>query len=226
MTKDPRPIRVVVGEDSYLALEAISRVLESEDDIQIVATGSDLASLRRTVEDARPDVVLTDIRMPPARTDEGIRLANELRTTHPKIGVVILSQYAEPVYATQLLGAGSDRRAYLLKDRVQHRSDISRAVREVSEGGSVVDSRIVELLLTSARARNAARFESLTPRENEVLRLLAEGWSNAGIGEELGITTRAVERHIHSIFSKLELGNSSRRSRRVQATLLYLAQVG
>jgi DNA-binding NarL/FixJ family response regulator len=217
------PIRIVVGEDNYLALEAITRVLESEEDIEIVASSSDLVSLRRTVEDEQPDVVLTDIQMLPSRTDEGIRLAKELRATHPGIGVVILSQHAEPLYATELLAAGSDGRAYLLKDRVRHRSEIGRAIREVAEGGSVVDSQIVDILLTSKRARDATRLDFLTPRENDVLRLLAEGLSNAAIGAELGITTRAVERNVHSIFSKLALGDSGRHNNRVRAALLYLA---
>jgi DNA-binding NarL/FixJ family response regulator len=217
------PIRIVVGEDNYLALEAISRVLESEEDIEIVASGMDLASVRRAVEDQQPEVVLTDIQMPPTRTDEGIRLANELRTTHPEMGVVILSQHAEPFYATELFAAGSDRRAYLLKERVRHRSEIGRAVREVAEGGSVVDPQIVDVLLTSKRARDASRLESLTARESEVLRLLAEGLSNAGIGGELGITTRAVERNVHAIFSKLALGDSGLHNNRVRAALLYLA---
>jgi DNA-binding NarL/FixJ family response regulator len=220
-------IRIVVGEDNYLALEAISRVLESEQDIEIVASGADLPSLRRAIEEEQPDVVLTDIQMPPARTDEGIQLANELRTTHPQIGVVILSQHAEPLYATELLAAGSERRAYLLKDHVQHRTEVGRAVREVAEGRSVVDPLIVELLLTNARARRGQRVDSLTPRENEVLALLAEGLSNAGIARQLGITTRAVERHVHAIFSKLELGDSLHYNRRVKAALQYLAgQVG
>jgi DNA-binding NarL/FixJ family response regulator len=219
----PVSIRIVVGEDNYLALEAISRVLESESDIEIVASGADLATLRRAVTDEQPDVVLTDIQMPPTRTDEGIRFANELRTTHPEIGVVILSQHAEPLYATELLAAGSDGRAYLLKERVKHRSEIGRAVREVAEGGSVVDSQIVDLLLTSKRGRDAALLDSLTARENDVLRLLAEGLSNAGIGGELGITTRAVERNVHVIFSKLGLGDSARHNNRVRAALLYLA---
>ena len=218
------PIRVVVGEDNYLAREAIARVLESEEDIVVVASGEDLDSLRRAVDEERPDVVLADIQMPPERTDEGIRLARELRTTYPKMGVVILSQHAEPLYAVELLAAGSDRRAYLLKERVQHRAEITRAVREVAEGGSVLDPRIVELLLTSARVRDASRFELLTARESEVLILLAEGWSNAGIAEQLEVTTRAVERHIRSIFAKLELGDSSRHNRRVRAALLYLSE--
>lgn len=216
-------IRVVVGEDNYLALEAISRVFEFEDDIHIAGTGSDLGSLRSAIDDEQPDVVLTDIQMPPTGTDEGIRLANELRTTHPALGVVVLSQHAEPLYAAELFAAGSDGRAYLLKDRVQGREDITRAVREVAEGRSVVDPHIVEVLLKSKQARQSSRLETLTAREIEVLRLIAEGWSNSGISEHLVITTRAVEGHVHSIFSKLGLTDSSQH-RRVRAALLYLAE--
>jgi DNA-binding NarL/FixJ family response regulator len=216
-------IRVVVADDNYLAREGIRRVLEEEEDIEIVATCSDLATLRSAVDETRPDVVLSDIRMPPTKTDEGIQIAAELRSTHPGIGVVILSQYAEPLYATKLLQESSDGRAYLLKDRVQYRSDLCRAVRAVADGGSVIDSRIVELLLAARRRRTDSRFDTLTPREQEILALIAEGWSNAGISEQLVITKRAVERHINSIFSKLSLGEGENFSRRVKATLLYLA---
>lgn len=220
-------IRVVVGEDSYIAREGISRALEEEADIEVVATCADLPSLRAAVAEARPDVVLTDIRMPPTKTDEGVRLAAELRLTHPDIGVVILSQYAEPLYATELLEGSSDRRAYLLKERVQDHSELGRALREVAAGGSIIDPRIVELLLTAQRRRQDAHFDALTPREQEILALVAEGWSNPAISERLAITTRAAERHISSIFSKLGLGDSERISRRVKAAVMYLAdQVG
>jgi len=221
-------IRVVLGEDSLLAREGIRRVLEDEEDIEIIATCGDLDSLRFAVGESQPDVVLADIRMPPTNTDEGIRLAAELRGTRPEVGVVILSQHAEPLYAMKLLEGGSDRRAYLLKERVQHRGDLGRAVRAVAEGGSVVDSRIVELLLAAQRRRDDSRFDALTAREQEVLALVAEGWSNAAISERLVITKRAVERHINSIFGKLGLGESEDVSRRVKGTLLYLAgqQVG
>ena len=199
------------------------RAFEDEEDIEVVATCRDFDSLRMTVDDVLPDVVIADISMPPTNTDEGIRLAEELRTTHPDIGVVILSQYAEPVFATQLLEAGSDGRAYLLKDRVQYRSDLTHAVREVASGRSVIDSRIVELLLAARRQRADSHFDALTPREQEILALIAEGSSNAAIAEELVITKRAVERHINSIFMKLDLGDSETTSRRVKAALLYLA---
>jgi DNA-binding NarL/FixJ family response regulator len=216
-------IRVVFGEDSYLAREGIVRVLDSEEDIEIVATCSDLDTLRLTVGEVQPAVVLTDIRMPPTNTDEGIRLAAELRLTQPDVGVVILSQYAEPFYAIKLLEDSSDRRAYLLKERVRYRSDLTRALREVAAGRSVIDPRIVELLLTAQRRRDDSRLDALTPREQEILALVAEGLSNAAIAERIVITKRAVERHIHSIFSKLDLGDSGNISRRVKAALLYLS---
>jgi DNA-binding NarL/FixJ family response regulator len=216
-------IRVVFGEDSYLAREAIVRVLEDEQDIDVVATCSDYDSLRLTVGDLRPDVVLTDISMPPTHTDEGIRLAAELRTTQPDVGVVVLSHYAEPVFATKLLEASSDGRAYLLKERVQGRGDVTRALREVAAGRSIVDARIVELLLASRRRREDSRFDTLTPREQEILALVAQGLSNGAISERIVITKRAVERHINSIFSKLGLADAEQFSRRVKAALLYLA---
>jgi DNA-binding NarL/FixJ family response regulator len=220
-------IRVLIGEDNYIARGGISRALEEEVDIEVVATCADLPSLRAAVAEAGPDVVLTDIRMPPTNTDEGIRLAAELRQTYPEIGVVILSQYAEPLYATELLEGSTDRRAYLLKDRVQDHSELGRTLREVAAGGSIIDPRIVELLLAAQRQRQDAHFDALTPREQEILALVAEGWSNAAISERLEITKRAVERHVSSIFWKLGLGESEQVSRRVKAALLFLAgQVG
>ena len=216
-------LRVAVGEDSYIAREGISRALEADDDIEIVAACADYDTLRAAVGETEPDVVLTDIRMPPTHTDEGIRLAEELRETHPGVGVVVLSQYAEPLYATKLLEHGSDRRAYLLKERVQDRSELSRALHEVAAGRSVVDARIVEALLHAQRTREASGLDTLTTREQEILALIAEGWSNEAIASRLVITKRAVERHINAIFWKLELGDSEDVSRRVKAALLYLA---
>ena len=216
-------IRVVVGGDNYLAREGICRVLQAEDDIEIVAACGDLATLRDAVGEQQPDVMLADSRMPPTRTDEGIRLAPELRTTHPRVGVVILSRYAGPLHATELLEEGSERRAYLLMERVQHRRDVSRAVCKVAQGRSVVDARIVDLLVTANRQREDAGFDELPAREQKILALVAEGGSNAGIAEQLAITTRAVERHVHSIFSKLALGDSEHSNRRVKAALLFLA---
>ena len=216
-------LRLAIGEDSYLAREGIKSVLEGDDDVEIVGTCGDLDSLRAAVDETQPDVVLTDIRMPPTHTDEGIRLAAELRTTHPDVGVVVLSQYAEPVYATALLSESSDRRAYMLKERITERGELSRALHEVAAGRSLIDPRVVDALLAGQRRRKDSRLDTLTPREQELLALIAEGCSNAAISERLVITKRAVERHINSIFWKLDLGEAEDVSRRVKAALLYLA---
>jgi DNA-binding NarL/FixJ family response regulator len=215
-------IRVVLGEDSFIAREGIARALEAIEAVELVGTCEDLDELRRTVEEVRPDLVLTDIRMPPTNTDEGIRLAAELRRTHPEIGVVILSQHAEPIYATTLFEDGSDRRAYLLKERLKDRAELARALEEVAAGGSVVDPRVVEELLGLQRRREDTHLDKLTPRELEILAMIAEGKSNSAIATELVITKRAVERHINSIFWKLDLGDSEDVSRRVKAVLLFL----
>jgi DNA-binding NarL/FixJ family response regulator len=216
-------IRVILAEDNYLAREGISRVLESIEDLDLVAAYGDLDAVRAAVERDRPDVVVTDIRMPPNHTDEGIRLADELRTTRPEIGVVVLSQHESPLYALALFDRGAERRAYLLKERVRDQSELGRAVREVASGGSVVDPRVIEGLL-SAHTRTHTPLEELTPRELEILALIAEGRSNTAIAETLVVTKRAVERHINAIFRKLELEESEDVSRRVTAALLYLAR--
>ena len=215
-------IRVVLAEDSYLAREGIVRVLETLRDVELVAICSDLDELRNAVGETRPDVVLTDIRMPPTLTDEGIRFAAELHDSHPEVGVVVLSQHAEPVYATALFERGSDRRAYLLKERVRDGAELRRALEEVAKGGSIVDPRVVDELLTAQRQRDNSPLDQLTPRELEILAKIAEGRSNTAIAEALVITKRAVERHINSIFWKLNLGESEDVSRRVKAVLLFL----
>lgn len=220
-------IRVILGEDSFIAREGITRTLEGVEDIELVAVCDDLDSLREAVLESGADVVLTDIRMPPTNTDEGIRFAGELRSTHPNVGVVVLSQHAEPLYAIALFEEGSSRRAYLLKERVSDPSELIRVLREVAEGRSAVDPSIVERLLDLGRRRENSRLDLLTPRELEILALIAEGRSNGAIAESLVITKRAVERHINAIFLKLDLGASDDISRRVKAALLYLAgQVG
>jgi DNA-binding NarL/FixJ family response regulator len=215
-------VRVVLAEDSFLAREGIRRVLEEDNNIEIVATCGDLDSLRAAVAETVPDVVLTDIRMPPTNTDEGVELAAELRSTHPEVGVVVLSLYDEPLYAMRLLEAGAAGRAYLLKERVQDVGELSRVLREVADGGSFIDSRIVDRLMAARQRREDHHLDLLTPRELEILSLVAEGWSNGAIAERLVITKRAVERHIHTIFWKLDLGDSDT-SGRVKAALLYLA---
>ena len=198
-------------------------VLADEQEIEVVAVCEDLDTLRAAVAETEPDVVLTDIRMPPTNTDEGIRVAAELRTTRPEVGVVVLSQHAEPFYAMELLADGSNGRAYLLKERLRDRSELTRAVREVAAGRSIIDSRIIDALVTVRRSRADSRLDTLSPREQELLALVAEGWSNGAIAERLVITKRAVERHVTSIFLKLDLGDAEDVSRRVKATLLYLA---
>ena len=218
------PIRVVFAEDNYLAREGIVRVLEGIEDVELVATCGDLETLREAIDSTRPDVVVTDIRMPPGHADEGIRLADELRTSRPEVGVVVLSQYTDPLYAIALFDQGAGGRAYLLKERVRDRAELGRAVREVANGGSVVDPGIVERLL-SAHARNdRSPLEELTPRELEILALIAEGRSNTAIAAQLVVTKRAVERHINAIFRKLDLEESAEISRRVKAALVYLAR--
>jgi DNA-binding NarL/FixJ family response regulator len=217
-------IRVILAEDNYLAREGIIRVLESIEDIDLVAAYGDLEEARTGIESARPDVVVTDIRMPPSHTDEGIRLADELRTTQPGVGVVVLSQHTDPLYALALFDGGAARRAYLLKERVRDRAELGRAVREVANGGSVVDPRIVEGLLSMNSQSERIPLEELTPRELEILGLIAEGRSNSAIAAQLVVTKRAFERHINAIFRKLELEESEEISRRVKATLLYLSR--
>ena len=217
-------IRAVVGDDSFLAREGIAHVLDGIEDVDLVAVCGDLDELRKTVESVKPDVVVTDIRMPPTNTDEGIRFANELRSSLPEVGVVVLSQHAEPAYALSLFEAGSSQRAYLLKERVKDEDELARALREVVAGRSLVDPRIVDTLV-SARLNDPA-VDKLTPREREILSMIAEGRSNAWIAESLNITKRAVERHINGIFLKLDLGEASDVNRRVKAALLYLTEGG
>ena len=217
-------LRVVLGEDSYLAREGISRALEAAEEIELVASGATLDEVLQAVERLEPDVVLSDVRMPPNHTDEGIRLANELRLSHPTIGVVILSQHADALYALALFNDGSDGRGYLLKDRVRDQAELSRALLEVSRGGTVVDAKVVNELLAVRRERETTGLEALTDREQEILALVAEGRSNGDIAETLVVTKRAVEGHINSIFSKLELGDPEKVDRRVKAALLYLTE--
>ena len=215
-------IRVVLGEDSFLVREGIASVLRDLDDVELVDTAEDLDELRASVERTKPDVVVTDIRMPPSNTDEGIQFADELRSSHPDVGVVILSQHAEPRYAIALLSAGSGRRAYLLKDRLTDEAELNLALHNVAAGLSLIDPRVVEKLVT-AREKWDSELGALTPREFEILGLIAQGRSNRWIASKLTITKRAVERHINAIFLKLDLGEPEDVNRRVQAALLYLS---
>ena len=217
------PIRVVVAEDNYLVREGVVRLLGMEPDVEVVAAYDDFDSLIAGVDADPPDVVITDIRMPPTGTDEGVRAANLIRESHPGVGVVVLSQYVEPEYALALLEHGSDRRAYLLKERVADVDVLRRAIEAVAAGGSVIDPRVVEALV-AARARPRSPLDFLTPRESEVLAEMALGRNNAGIGVALGLSERAVEKHINSLFAKLGVTSEPDVHRRVKAVLLHLAE--
>jgi DNA-binding NarL/FixJ family response regulator len=217
-------IRLVLGEDTYLVREGIKLLLEQENDIELVAACPDLPSLLEAIETERPDVVLTDIRMPPTNRDEGIQVANRLRETSPETGVVVLSQFAAPKFALALLEPGAEGRAYLLKDRVGDASQLTAAIREVARGGSVIDPKIVEALL--AARRSDSPLDELTPRERQALEEMAQGKSNAAIAAALVITEPSVEKITHSIFQKLGLSWQTDINRRVTAVLLYLADRG
>jgi DNA-binding NarL/FixJ family response regulator len=221
------PTRVVVADDSYLVREGLVRLLETEDGIEVLAACEDYDTLLAAVTADPPDVVLTDIRMPPTGTDEGVRAANELRERLPDVGVVVLSQYLEPGYALALLEHGSAGRAYLLKERVSDVEQLRRAIDEVREGGSVIDPKVVEALVAARSRLRDSPLERLTPREREVLAEMAQGRNNAGVAAALGLTERAVEKHINSVFSKLDLAADDRDvHRRVKAVLLYLSASG
>jgi DNA-binding NarL/FixJ family response regulator len=217
------PIRVVVAEDNLLVREGLERLLELQADVEVVASCPDLDALLEAVENARPDVVVTDIRMPPDHTDEGIRAARQLRDEHPTVGVVILSQFSDPSYALALLEEGSERRAYLLKDRIDDVDQLVGAVRVVAGGGSVVDPKVVEALV-AARGSGDSPLDELTPREADVLRAMAEGKNNAAIADALVITERSVEKYVHTIFAKLGIAWEPNINRRVKAVLVYLGE--
>ena len=214
-----------MGEDNLLVREGLTRLVSSAPDLEVVASCADYDELVAAVEREHLDVVLTDIRMPPTWTDEGVRLANGLRESHPAVGVVVLSQYADPAYVLALFELGSDRRAYLLKERLRDRAALVSAIRSVAASGSAVDPKVVEVLV-SARLRDAnSPLAELTSREREVLAEIAAGKSNTAIAGSLFLTKRAVEKHINSIFLKFNLGTDADVSRRVKATLLFLAAV-
>jgi DNA-binding NarL/FixJ family response regulator len=218
-------IRIVLGDDDYLVRQGIERILAVHGDLEVVAACGDLGSLREAVGLHQPDVVLTDIRMPPGMSDEGIRLATELATAAPAVGVVVLSQYDEPEYVLALLETGSDRRAYLLKEKISDLDQLAGAVRSVAQGGSVIDPKVVQRLV-AARSRGRSPLAALSRREVEVLEAMARGMSNAAIAARLYVGTRTVEKHVNSIFIKLGLVEDDQHHRRVQAVLAFLSEVG
>jgi DNA-binding NarL/FixJ family response regulator len=215
-------VRVAVADDSFLIREALTRLLGGSDEIELVAVCADGEELEAAVGTCHPDVVLVDIRMPPTMTDEGIRVAAGLRRTHPEVGVIAMSAHSDPAYALALLEAGSEGRAYLLKDRLHSRAQLLAAVETVAEGGSVIDPKVVEALVHGRSRQLRSPLDVLTPREREILVEMAHGASNAAIAASLGLTKRAVEKHINSVFAKLDLPLSGDVSRRVRAVLLFL----
>jgi DNA-binding NarL/FixJ family response regulator len=217
---------VVLAEDSFLVREGVTTLLEMDSAVELVGTCGDRDSLLRLVDTERPDVIVTDIRMPPDKSQEGIEVADGLRQTHPHVGVVILSQYTEPRYALMLLESGSDGRAYLLKDRLHDRSALVDAIRAVASGGSVIDPRVVEVLVAAQSHAQSSPLADLTVREREILAEIAVGKSNSAIAESLVLTKRAVEKHINAIFWKLNLHGAEDVSQRVKATLMYLGEQG
>jgi DNA-binding NarL/FixJ family response regulator len=217
-------IRVVLGEDSLIVREGVRQLLDSDPEMEVVAVAGDMDSLRDACAREAPDVLITDIRMPPTNTDEGIRFAAEARDAHPELGVVVLSQYDDPGYALALLDHGSDRRAYLLKQRVHNRAELTAAIRAVASGGSMIDPKIVEALVRARSEAARSPLNELTAREREVLSEIAQGKSNTAIAESLFLTKRAVEKHINAIFLKLGLADAEDVSKRVKATLMLLAE--
>jgi DNA-binding NarL/FixJ family response regulator len=216
--------RLVVAEDAYLIREGIRSALErEEEEVEVLEYCPDLGSLLRAVEANPPDVVITDIRMPPTLTDEGIQAAATLRKQHPEIGVVVVSQYVSPHYALKLFEYGSAGRAYLLKEHIGHRIQLMEAIREVAAGGSVVDPKVVDVLVEARMRAKNSLLSRLSTREREVLAGVATGASNAAIAESLFLTKRAVEKNINSLFAKLDLTDDKTTSRRVRAALLFLA---
>jgi len=212
-------VRVVLAEDSVLLREGVARIL-GEAGFEVVGQAGNADELMLKVRSYTPDVAIVDIRMPPTHTDEGLRAAQEIREKHPTCGVLVLSQYVEATYAMELLAESAEGVGYLLKDRVSDVNEFADAVRRVGEGGSALDPTIVSQLV--GRRRRDDPIDQLTPREREVLGLMAEGRSNSGIAEQLVVTERAVEKHVTSIFAKLRLPAAPEDHRRVLAVLAYL----
>lgn len=217
-------IRLAVADDDLLVREGIRHALSAEADIEIVAVAADRDELLEAVEREAPDLVLTDIKMPPSHATEGIDIARLLRTSHPGTGVIVVSMYAHPEYALALLESGAAGRGYLLKDRLANREQLVAAIRLVGTGGSAVDPLVVETLVRRSSRRQGSLLQTLTPREHEVLAEIAAGRSNRAIAERLFLTKGAVEQHVSAVFAKLELPCEAEVSRRVVATLLFLAE--
>jgi DNA-binding NarL/FixJ family response regulator len=217
------PIRIALADDSFLMREAMQQVLGRLDGVEVVAVCDHGERLLEAVDRERPEVVVTDVRMQPSGDDEGIRVARRLRAVHPEVGVVVLSQYAEPRYGLGLLDGGAEGRAYLLKERIHDPAELLTAIQVVARRGSLIDPHMVELLMGSGE-RGGSALAQLTAREREVLALMAQGLSNAAIADALVLTKRAVEKHVGAIFLRLSLPDEQDVSRRVTAVLMYLAE--
>lgn len=218
------PIRLVLAEDNFLVREGVRRLLGSSDTLTIVASCGALGDALAAIDEHRPDVVLTDIRMPPTHTDEGIRIAEHCRTTHPSMGVLLLSQYSEPAYVRVLLRHGTDRRGYLLKERVASVEELTAAIEAVAGGGTAIDPKVVEALVQGRSRSGDASLARLSPREREVLGAIAQGHTNAAVAADLVLSQHAVEKHINAIFAKLGLTGDAQHHPRVRATLMFLAE--
>jgi DNA-binding NarL/FixJ family response regulator len=217
------PIRLVLAEDNLLVRQGLVSLLESSDDIELVAVAESLDGLLEAVEEHRPDVVLTDIRMPPDHSDEGVRAAEIIRGRHPEMGVVVISQFAEPEYVLAVLGEGSRGRGYVIKDRIDDRAHLGAAIASVAGGGSFIDDEVIEVLIQARSKTVDSPLSGLSPREHEVLAEIANGKSNVAIAVALGVSRHAVEKHSNAIFAKLGLADVDGVNRRVTAVLLFLA---
>jgi DNA-binding NarL/FixJ family response regulator len=215
-------VRVVFAEDNFLVREGTAALLDSVDEVELVATAESLDELLAAVEAHRPDVVLTDIRMPPTNTTEGIDAARRIRDAYPSTGVVVLSQFVEAQYAFDLLRDGAAGLGYLLKERVANVDELVRALTEVARGGSILDPKVVEALLAAKDRALHSPLERVTAREREVLEQMAQGRNNAAIAKSMVLTERAVEKHINSLFHKLGLTDERDVHRRVMAVLAFL----
>ena len=217
-------LRVVIADDSYLIREGLRQLLGMAPQIRVVGQCVDAPTLLAAVDADPPDVVITDIRMPPTQTDEGMQIAKRLRQTHPRIGVVVLSQHESAHYAAELLDSGAVGRGYLLKDRIHDLDHLVSTITAVAAGECRIDARLVDELVTRQRRHQHSPLEELTPRQREILGDIAAGRSNAAIAQQRGLTQRAVEKHVSEIFGRLGIANDETISRRVHATLLYLAE--
>jgi DNA-binding NarL/FixJ family response regulator len=215
-------LRVVIADDEYLVREGARSVLSSVPGIEVVAVAGDPAELMVRIDETSPDAVVLDIKMPPTHRAEGIEAAHHIREKYPSIGVVILSQYADPEYALELLRDGSNQLAYLLKERLGRPAQLAEAIREVANGGSILDPKVVDALMEAQRRRSRSRVHGLTEREHEVLTLMASGRTNAAIAATLFLSERAVEKHINAIFRKLGLSEELDINHRVAAVLFFL----